>query len=295
MNFYNETQISAERKSYIILSAADLIKQLNINRLPIKMRTVYTSLNCGLISTNKISQKYNNDDFLKIKSNKIDATTIYHHKYDNYITIYDENIRYERRKFTFAHELGHIILNHFKDYNDVLQARNMSDELYRILEKEADFFAAEFLAPLNVLKLLNSNSIEEIINISSISKKAAAMHLNELKNYKENPIYIKLAPFYTKQFNDYIIEINKKRSDLQKRYRIMQHITPIPKTIIEKYCFCGNTDFKDNEWICNKCGHKLITKSKDIVEFEYDKDKITEDEFNYIMEYLESNKIERSS
>jgi Zn-dependent peptidase ImmA (M78 family) len=289
-----QLELSTERKSYIILSVAKLIKQLNIKELPLKMEPVYTRLNYGLISSNKISQIYNKNDFLSIKSKKIDAKTIHHKDYSDYITIYDENIRYERRKFTFAHELGHITLNHFIDYTDVLEARSISDELYKILENEANFFAAEFLAPLNILKLLNATSREDIINLSSISKKAADMRLGELMKYKSNPIYSKLEPFYAHQFNDYILEINRKHSEIQNRHRIMEHIRPIPKTIIDKYCCCGNKDFKESEWVCNKCGHKLITRANDIVEFEYDIDKITEEEFNYIMEYLRNNKKKRS-
>lgn len=60
-----------------------------------------------------------------------------------------------RQNFTLAHELGHIIL-HDKDIFDITAE-------YEKLEKEADFFAANFLIPEHLLKM-------KIGDVTKISK-----------------------------------------------------------------------------------------------------------------------------
>lgn len=81
-----------------------------------------------------------------------------------------------RARFTLAHELGHIFLNHDKrDFYDAEAARelgeDMSDNVKPAKEKEADAFASELLIPMEQLKnfqgeLKNPDKLAEIFQVS---------------------------------------------------------------------------------------------------------------------------------
>lgn len=76
-----------------------------------------------------------------------------------------------RRKWTAAHELGHILLGHVSDSRDNI---SISDE------RSADRFAADFLAPLTVLHFCGVSSAAEIERLCGISHQAAEYRFNEL-------------------------------------------------------------------------------------------------------------------
>ena len=75
-----------------------------------------------------------------------------------------------RRRFTAAHELGHCVLGH-------LSGGNLESA-----EREANRFAADFLAPLCVLERCGVHSSVEIGRLCGISESAAEIRLNELRS-----------------------------------------------------------------------------------------------------------------
>ncbi|AYD39607.1 ImmA/IrrE family metallo-endopeptidase [Clostridium fermenticellae] len=95
-----------------------------------------------------------------------------------------------RKRFSMAHELGHLFLHmNFlkKDYwCNNLDA--VGSERYRyghsMEEKEADEFAAAFLMPKNQFKCIakeNDYNIEKIAKIFGVSRQAATIRANNLK------------------------------------------------------------------------------------------------------------------
>ena len=76
-----------------------------------------------------------------------------------------------RRKWTAAHELGHILSGHI-----VSESCTPTPEQ----EKEADRFAAELLAPLTVLHFCGVSSAAEIERLCGISRQAAEIRFAEL-------------------------------------------------------------------------------------------------------------------
>lgn len=74
-----------------------------------------------------------------------------------------------RRRFTAAHELGHCVLGH-------LSGSNLESA-----EREANRFAADFLAPLCVLERCGVRSVKEIGRLCGISESAAEIRLRELR------------------------------------------------------------------------------------------------------------------
>lgn len=98
--------------------------------------------------------------------------------------VYDDTLPFGRKRFTVAHELGHIFLGHplIAGYH----ARTTYKKLPQT-ESEANIFASRFLAPACVLWGLNVHSAVDIAQICEISEEAAeirAKRMDEL--YKRN-------------------------------------------------------------------------------------------------------------
>ncbi|MBQ9862109.1 MAG: ImmA/IrrE family metallo-endopeptidase [Clostridia bacterium] len=78
----------------------------------------------------------------------------------------------ERQRFTAAHELGHIVLDH-------LQQR-IPRELN--IEREASEFAAELIMPECILMALNVTTTQQIMDLCRVSYPAAFLALKALQN-----------------------------------------------------------------------------------------------------------------
>lgn len=79
-----------------------------------------------------------------------------------------------RRKWTTAHEVGHILCGH-------ANGRELPDSFE---EREADRFAAELLAPLTVLHFCGVSSALEIERLCGISRQAARRRFDELSRLR---------------------------------------------------------------------------------------------------------------
>jgi len=65
-----------------------------------------------------------------------------------YIIFYNELLLKQRIRFTIAHEMGHIFLDHHSEYGEpILDREGVGQQLYRRLENEANCFARNLLCP----------------------------------------------------------------------------------------------------------------------------------------------------
>lgn len=81
----------------------------------------------------------------KTNENKIDAFTQIHkvHNVERpFVVVGDDKESAVRRQFSMAHELGHIIL-----HNNSIEVDELNREEYKMMEEEANNFAAAFLLP----------------------------------------------------------------------------------------------------------------------------------------------------
>lgn len=126
----------------------------NLNRKLLKLRQDEPIKNiCSLLEANGIIL-YEIDE-----NEKFDGVSFITEK--GYpVIIINKNFTNDRKRFTIAHELGHIILHN--EYNFPVSS-------YRNKEKEANDFASEFLMPENEIK----NSLRSL----------KMSYLGELKNY----------------------------------------------------------------------------------------------------------------
>lgn len=84
----------------------------------------------------------------------------------------------ERRRFTLAHELGHIILGHVGRVGLLNREPSPEDDP---LEQAANVFASRLLAPACVLWGCNVQSAAEIAQLCGISKTAAQFRWERLQ------------------------------------------------------------------------------------------------------------------
>jgi len=107
--------------------------------------------------------------------------------------VYDDGDTMGRRRFTIAHELGHIFLGH--ELVDGYHGRTVANCRPQ-LEIEADLFAARLLAPACVLWGLNADTPEKIADICNISMASAKIRadrmrvLYERQNFLTHPLEV---------------------------------------------------------------------------------------------------------
>lgn len=87
-----------------------------------------------------------------------------------------------RARFTLAHELGHIFLNHDKrEFYDPEVAREWGEDMPEntkpAKEREADAFASELLIPMEQLKRYQGelNDLEKLAGIFQVSRQAMSI------------------------------------------------------------------------------------------------------------------------
>ena len=91
----------------------------------------------------------------------------------------------QRRRFTLAHELGHIVLDH--PINPIIYRNSEVDENQSPTEIQANIFARDLLMPAGVLAALHVTTVDEIIQICNVSYTSAQIRLERLTElYKRN-------------------------------------------------------------------------------------------------------------
>ena len=114
----------------------------------------------------------------------------------NYCILYNETFSSTRKRFTIAHELGHILMKH----------SGVPDN-----EHEANIFASRLLMPACVLYECGVSSATDIMELCDVSRSAAEIRLERLN------ILRKRGKFYTsplerqvyKQFEGFITNLRR--------------------------------------------------------------------------------------
>lgn len=128
--------------------------------------------------------------------------------------IYDETMPITRKRFTVAHELGHIFLGHaLKEGFHARQFEGAHPED----EQEANMYAIRLLAPACVLWGLHLHTPEEIADACAISLSSAQWRAKRMEElYRRNKFLT--APLERKvyrQFESFITE-HKREGDSRK-------------------------------------------------------------------------------
>lgn len=173
------------------------------------------------------------DDPFNIRRRNALARTLHERGTKVFVTVFAEDKLFPRRNYyTLAHELGHIVLGHFFEFEKTSLLRSgLLDKEYSVLEREAEIFAAELLMPMPVLKGLNIKSYEDIVNICRVTKTSAKIRMEEYQKFR-----------FTNRIITPYIEVRRQFYDF----------------IHKRYCpQCGYCCISDEFTYCIICGQKL--------------------------------------
>lgn len=167
-----------------------------------------------------------------------------------YIIFYNELKWKQRIRFTIAHEMGHIFLNHHRESGiPILMAGGVGDDQYHRLEHEADCFARNLICPAyHTNKLLGSHGITRLLNGN-----------DEWVRTKETPITENLNTMFQAES---LIEIAFDVSASAAKTRV-----GLLKADMNKYC-SNKIDWKSTSqiqlvatWYCSRCGRQKLPSS----------------------------------
>lgn len=235
-----------------------------------EINCVFENYEWIIMSYDEAKECLKENDPLNIKKRKALARTLHPRDSNIFLTVYREDKRFPKRNYyTIAHELGHIVLGHFFEFeNTALYRGGLTKNEYAVLEREAEIFAAELLMPMPILKELKLNSYNEIVRVCGVTKTSAKIRAIEIEKFKlTNRIII---PY---------IEVKKIFHDfLYKKYCLNCGYGVISK----EYTYCpicgqelqwGDGSMKYNDGykldengravICPVCGNKEIGEDPD--------------------------------
>lgn len=145
--------------------AWECLIESKVNTLPLNLKEIFNYYDI------KLKTFINSDDEAFIKNN---------------IVYFNKSINFKRVRFTLAHELGHILLNH----------ENLTHTIHTyngIEEYQANIFSRCLLMPAIVLKEINYIETQGIANICDVPLQAAEYRSQRLKQL------LKRNKFYTSQ------------------------------------------------------------------------------------------------
>lgn len=176
-----------------------------VKSLPVQPERLFARL-CGkavLCPYGQAKSLLHAEDPLNLARTGADARTLYIEEAGLYLTVLRPSPSPERDRFTLAHELGHILLGHLRDFVCTALAKEKAPEEAGVLEKEADLFAAELLAPaVLIFPLLSPRGplgAEQLGALCGLSREAAKARMGLAKACPSLPDTPELCPelFYS--------------------------------------------------------------------------------------------------
>ena len=182
-------------KSYCQTSGKKIQFPIPVKAIAKSFKTIRVITYSRLIKDNNVSLEQ------LIKHCKTeDAYTDYDAISDTYIIYYNDithsKTASNRYRWNIAHELGHILLNHHKNYKHTRLFRSeLSTKEYSLLEEEADKFAAYLLVPHFLVSLYKIRSYISLMDSCKISRPAAIRRYKEFLDWKRHSQLVPLSFF----------------------------------------------------------------------------------------------------
>lgn len=179
------------RKIYINNLVLNLYSQLPRIKYPLDLNEVLSLIpNCKLMSYQKFADINNcsvNDVITLCQSKS--GCTHYDVETNRYLILVNlaETSNYGRRRWTIAHEIGHIVCgHHILSAVDKIAENSFAQINNQDYEIEADYFAVTLLSPLPLFKAFEIQSARDIQNTFSLSAEASDIRLKEYKIWLKN-------------------------------------------------------------------------------------------------------------
>lgn len=210
------TQIPNQpRYAYARQRAYRLLCELAIDRLPVDPWKVAAAFpNVHICKWTDLRDNCHDKDPLFINKEGADAKTQHLRGQSDYLVVYDDSKEnYQRIRWTIAHEIGHIVLGHLTTFEATALCRGSLSEMeYMVLEREADTFAVNLLAPMTIIKRLPSiQTKSDFMKLCELSENASdncMKELKELKSGKKLPFPIKEEDVLYRLFFRFINKFN---------------------------------------------------------------------------------------
>lgn len=179
------------RKIYINNLVLKLYSQLPRIKYPLDLNEVLSLIpNCKLMSYQKFADINNcsvNDVITLCQSKS--GCTHYDVETNRYLILVNlaETSNYGRRRWTVAHEIGHIVCgHHILSAVDKIAENSFAQINNQDYEIEADYFAVTLLSPLPLFKVFEIQSARDIQNTFGLSAEASDIRLKEYKIWLRN-------------------------------------------------------------------------------------------------------------
>ncbi|MDD3271730.1 MAG: ImmA/IrrE family metallo-endopeptidase [Syntrophomonadaceae bacterium] len=233
------------RIDYAKKVAKEFLLKSQITSLPINPIAVCKQHGFTVKSVSEAENTIKEIDPFEIRSNpNCDAKTYLTSK-GKYLIVYDEAVFSEGRIiWTIAHELAHIVLKHLIHFEQTEIHKGLTDRENKVLEKEADAFASEFLAPAEVLLGCKCRTKRRIIKLCGLSDEAAGYKEEYLKKYKPAEKYRLTDQKIFRQFYSFI---HNKEFFHALHYKVC----PV----------CKNYIFSPREKFCRICGREVTART----------------------------------
>ncbi len=174
----------------------------DVNSLPVRISDICKNMGISLINFSKVS------DLIRYMDTNEDHTDDDGFSIGNKI-FYNNNCSVERRRFTIAHELGHIMLGHTQIANLANKEISPNDNP---LETAANVFASRLLAPACVLWGIGVTNYRQIQALCNISEAAAKFRMERMQQ-----LY------------------NREKEFLQKRGKSCFLLSPLERKVFEQF------------------------------------------------------------
>lgn len=190
MSIFDQNKIDISADYFKIRNIAwDFLIKNNVKEYPLDLISIIEKNNWALVSYQEFSSLKNiSIEELKRKYSPSGFSF-------NHIIVINEELSDQVKRFTIAHEIGHIILH-----------KLIPDKTRR--EKEANMFAARILMPMFLIKELNIKDKVELAKLCNVSEESAGYRLERYQKVKgrekfytnplERQMFENLKPFIYK-------------------------------------------------------------------------------------------------
>lgn len=179
------------RYPYICNQVLQIYRQMEKIAFPIEPDQIISSLpNCKLLSYQQFAamNQCSVEEVIALCESK-SGCTHYDVAKDRYLILWnsdqtDNNVA-GRRRWTKAHELGHVVLKHLQmEAKPFLAEHGFHNAIIPEFEAEADQFTATLLCPMPLFQILNISSPCDIRNVFGLSNEASANRWNEYMKWQ---------------------------------------------------------------------------------------------------------------
>ena len=150
----------------------EILIKSRVDKLPIDLNQIVDTINVDVLSYSALGDAFNPE---MIDTDGFTTKSLTNKKV---ICINSKHGTLQRRRFTLAHELGHVVLNH--PLKPLVYRNSESDHNQKPNEVQANIFASDLLMPAGVLAALHVTTVDEIIRICNVSYTSAQIRLERL-------------------------------------------------------------------------------------------------------------------